>query len=189
MNFLKSLITKNFKNILAGDSAVVLTGGVDNMSQSPHIVRNIRFGVPLGGAPVLEDSLWAGLTDSYCKMPMAITAENLADKYKISRDEVETYALQSQQRWKAGKFTLTKLKNLMIILLKISANDSGYFKEELAPVTIKFKGKEVEVSVDEHPKPAATKEGLAKLPSIFKKGGVVTAGTASVRILAAIRIN
>lgn len=95
---------------MAGDSAVVLTGGVDNMSQSPHIVRNIRFGVPLGGAPVLEDSLWAGLTDSYCKMPMAITAENLADKYKISRDEVEAYALQSQQRWKAGKFTLTKLK-------------------------------------------------------------------------------
>lgn len=71
-------------------------------------------------------------------------------------------------------------------MLKISANDGGYFKEELAPVTIKFKGKEVEVSVDEHPKPAATKEGLAKLPSIFKKGGVVTAGTASVRILVAI---
>jgi acetyl-CoA acyltransferase 2 len=93
----------NFQNICSGDSAVVLTGGVDNMSQSPHIVRGIRFGVPLGGAPVLEDSLWAGLTDSYCKMPMAITAENLADKYKISRDDVEAYALQSQQKWKTGK--------------------------------------------------------------------------------------
>lgn len=83
---------------------MVLTGGVDNMSQSPHIVRGIRFGVPLGASPALEDSLWAGLTDSYCKMPMAITAENLADKYKISRDEVEAYALQSQSKWKAGKF-------------------------------------------------------------------------------------
>jgi Thiolase, N-terminal domain len=66
--------------------------------------------------------------------------------------------------------------------IQILANDSGYFKEELAPVTIKFKGKELEIAADEHPKPATTKEGLAKLPSIFKKGGVVTAGTASVRI-------
>jgi len=92
---------------------VVLTGGVDNMSQSPHIVRGIRFGVPLGSSPPLEDSLWAGLTDSYCKMPMAITAENLADKYKISRDDVEAYALQSQQKWKTGKFIL----NFYIVII------------------------------------------------------------------------
>jgi len=64
--------------------------------------------------------------------------------------------------------------------IQFLANDSGYFKEELAPVSIKFKGKEVEINTDEHPKPATTKENLAKLPSIFKKGGVVTAGTASV---------
>lgn len=72
------------------------------MSQSPHMVRNIRFGVALGTSPELEDSLWAGLTDSYCKLPMALTAENLADQYKISRDEVEEYALRSQANWKNG---------------------------------------------------------------------------------------
>jgi len=106
------------QNISAGDSAVVLTGGVDNMSQSPHIVRGLRFGVPLGSSPVLEDSLWAGLTDSYCKMPMAITAENLADKYKISRDEVEAYALQSQQKWKTGEyFEILLLKKSEIVLI------------------------------------------------------------------------
>ncbi|XP_059473459.1 3-ketoacyl-CoA thiolase, mitochondrial [Neocloeon triangulifer] len=153
-------IVNGAQNIVLGDSSVVLTGGVDNMSQSPHIVRGVRFGVPLGVSPVLEDSLWAGLTDSYCKMPMAITAENLADKYKISREEVEQFALSSQSKWK-------------------NAHDNGYFKEELAPVSVKVKGKEVSIDFDEHPKPATTKEGLAKLPSIFKKGGVVTAGTAS----------
>lgn len=72
------------------------------MSQSPHMVRNIRFGLGLGQQLELEDSLWAGLTDSYCKLPMALTAENLADQYKISRDEVEEYALRSQASWKNG---------------------------------------------------------------------------------------
>ncbi|CAB3367641.1 Hypothetical predicted protein [Cloeon dipterum] len=153
-------IVNGAHNISAGDAGVVLTGGVDNMSQSPHMVRGLRFGLPLGASPVMEDSLWAGLTDSYCKMPMAITAENLAEKYKISRDDVEEYALASQQRWK-------------------SAQDNGYFKAEIAPVSVKVKGKEVNIEIDEHPKPAATKEGLAKLPAIFKKGGTVTAGTAS----------
>lgn len=130
------------------------------MSQAPHIARGLRFGVPLGTSPPLEDSLWAGLTDTYCKLPMALTAENLAEQYKISRETVDEFALKSQQNWKKGQ-------------------DAGAFKAEIAAMKIKVKGKEVDFAVDEHPRPQTTAEGLAKLNPVFKKGGVVTAGNAS----------
>ncbi|XP_046661280.1 3-ketoacyl-CoA thiolase, mitochondrial-like [Homalodisca vitripennis] len=153
-------VVNGAQNILCGDSQVVLTGGVDNMSQAPHAVRNIRFGVPLGSTPELEDTLWVGLTDTYCKLPMALTAEKLASQYKISRGEVDQFALRSQTLWK-------------------KAHDAGVFKAELAPVTVVQKKKEVVVDVDEHPKPQTTLEVLGKLPLVFKKDGVVTAGSAS----------
>jgi acetyl-CoA acyltransferase 2 len=82
---------------------VVLTGGTENMSQSPFVVRDIRFGTTLGTPLQLEDSLWVGLTDTYCKTPMGLTAENLAEKYHISRQEVDQFALHSQTSWKKGK--------------------------------------------------------------------------------------
>lgn len=72
------------------------------MSQAPHAVRNVRFGVPLGSTPQLEDTLWVGLTDTYCNLPMALTAENLAEKYKIPRSAVDDFALRSQVLWKKG---------------------------------------------------------------------------------------
>ncbi|XP_034235991.1 3-ketoacyl-CoA thiolase, mitochondrial [Thrips palmi] len=153
-------VVNGAQSILVGDSSIVVTGGVDNMSQAPHAVRNIRFGVGLGAPLQLEDTLWVGLTDTYCKMPMAITAENLAEKYKISRQEVDEFALRSQQLWK-------------------KANDEGRFNEELAPVTIKVKKQDVQVTVDEHPRPQTTIEGLNKLNTLFKKDGTVTAGNAS----------
>lgn len=153
-------VVNGAQSILVGDSSIVVTGGVDNMSQAPHAVRNIRFGVGLGTPMQLEDTLWVGLTDTYCKMPMAITAENLAEKYKISRKEVDEFALRSQQLWK-------------------KANDEGRFNEELAPVTIKVKKQDVQVTVDEHPRPQTTIEGLNKLATLFKKDGTVTAGNAS----------
>lgn len=81
---------------------ISLTGGTDNMSQAPHVVRNLRFGVPLGQPPQLEDSLWLGLTDSYCKLPMALTAEKLGAQNKITRDQVDEFSLRSQQLWKDG---------------------------------------------------------------------------------------
>lgn len=90
------------QDILTGVAQICLTGGVDNMSQTPHVSRNTRFGVPLGTNIVLEDSLWLGLTDTYCKMPMALTAEKLGAQYQITRDEVDAFALRSQQAWKAG---------------------------------------------------------------------------------------
>lgn len=153
-------VVNGAQNILAGDSDVVLTGGAENMSQSPFVVRDTRFGAVLGTSIQFEDSLWIGLTDSYCKTPMGVTAENLATKYKIPREEVDQFALRSQTLWK-------------------KAHDSGYFREELAPVTVKVKGKEEIVDVDEHPRPQTTLEGLAKLSTVFKKDGVVTAGSSS----------
>lgn len=73
------------------------------MSQCPYTVRNIRFGSPLGVSPILEDSLWLGLSDTYCKMPMGATAEKLGAKVGVKRDEVDEFALRSQKLWKEGK--------------------------------------------------------------------------------------
>lgn len=74
------------------------------MSQMPYSVRNIRFGLPLGQSPILEDSLWLGLADSYCNMPMALTAEKLGAEKNVTRDEVDQFSLRSQKLWKAGKY-------------------------------------------------------------------------------------
>lgn len=153
-------IVNGAQDILIGGAKVVLTGGVESMSLAPYVARNMRFGTPLGVSPVLEDSLWAGLTDTYCKLPMALTAEKLGEKFNISRAKVDEFSFNSQQRW--GK-----------------ANAEGAFKAEITPFTTKVKGKEVQFQVDEHPRPQTTLEGLAKLPSLFKKDGLVTAGTAS----------
>lgn len=144
-----------------GGAKVALAGGVENMSQAPFIARNIRFGTTLGANYNLEDALWSGLTDTYCKLPMALTAENLAEKYNISRERVDEFSLRSQKNWEKGQ-------------------NEGAFAAEITPFKLKVKGKEVDFAVDEHPRPKTTLEGLAKLPSLFKKNGVVTAGTASV---------
>jgi acetyl-CoA acyltransferase 2 len=100
------------KNIIAGDSNVVLTGGAENMSQSPFVVRDTRFGTVLGTSIQLEDSLWVGLTDSYCMTPMGVTAENLAEKYSIPRQEVDQFALRSQTLWKKGTTLVCWLADL-----------------------------------------------------------------------------
>lgn len=131
------------------------------MSQSPYAVRNVRFGTTLGKNMELEDTLWLGLSDTYCKMPMALTAEKLGEQCGIKREDVDKFSLRSQQLWKV-------------------AHDEGRFKAEICPVTVTVKRKEVSVDFDEHPRPQTTLEGLAKLPSLFKKNGLVTAGSASV---------
>ena len=86
-----------------GDSQIVLTGGSDNMTQAPHAVRGLRTGVRLGTNPQLEDMMWEALTDQHCKTPMGVTAENLAEKYNITRQDADEFAIGSQQKWKAGK--------------------------------------------------------------------------------------
>lgn len=153
-------VVSGAQEICLRESEIVLTGGSENMSQVPFALRGARFGTKLGSPPPLEDSLWVGLSDSYCNMPMGITAENLAVKYELTREECDKFALRSQTNWK-------------------KAQSTGVFKEELVSVKLKIKGKEVEFSVDEHPKPDTTLETLAKLKAVFKKNGTVTAGNAS----------
>ncbi|XP_028147363.1 3-ketoacyl-CoA thiolase, mitochondrial isoform X1 [Diabrotica virgifera virgifera] len=156
----QSLIN-GLQDISTGVAEVALTGGVENMSSCPYIVRNIRFGnVPLGTSPVLEDTLWLSVLDTYCNLPMALTAEKLGEKFKLTKDEIDEFAFNSQQRWKA-------------------AQDAGKFKDEIVPVPIKEKKEMVNFEVDEHPRPWTTLDMLKKLPTIFKKDGLVTAGTAS----------
>lgn len=148
---------------IEGDRAsIALAGGTENMSAAPMVIDGVsaRFGVALGKGLQAQDSLWAGLTDSYAGFPMGVTAENLATKYNISRGECDEYALRSQQNWKKAQM-------------------AGVFTAEIEPVEVKGKkGKEMMVD-DEHPRPETTIEGLNKLKPVFKEGGTVTAGTAS----------
>ncbi|XP_044745052.1 3-ketoacyl-CoA thiolase, mitochondrial [Coccinella septempunctata] len=153
-------IVNSCQDIATGVAQISLAGGVDNMSSVPFSARNVRFGVPLGQNIVLEDSLWLGLTDSYCKLPMALTAEKLGAQKQVSRDEVDEYSLRSQHLWKA-------------------AQDNGVFKEEIAPHQVKVKKELVNFEIDEHPRPQTTLDGLKKLKPLFKENGLVTAGSAS----------
>jgi acetyl-CoA acetyltransferase family protein len=146
--------------LLLGEGQIALAGGAENMTQSPHVLRGARAGYKFGQAPQLEDSLWEALIDSYIGCGMAITAENLAEKYELSREQVDAYALRSQ-------------------VAARRAQQAGWLAEEIVPVTIKDrKGNPVEVTQDEGIRDTSL-EALAKLPSRFRKGGVVTPGNAS----------
>ncbi len=145
--------------IRLGEADVVLTGGMESMSQAPHVIRGLRNGLKLGQGQ-LEDTLWSALLDTHCGCTMAATAENCAAKYGVSRQEQDCYALRSQQ-------------------LANEAWNAGRLAEEVVSVEIKSR-KGVEVFArDDHMRPDSTMEGLAKLPTAFSKNGCVTAGNAS----------
>ncbi len=146
--------------IETGQAEVILAGGTESMSQAPLVVRGTRWGWPLGKPPPTEDLLWSALTDSYCGLPMALTAEKLAEQYRISQDEVDERSILSQRRWAA-------------------ADEAGRFRQELAPIEVKGKKGPALFERDEHPRPETTVEGLRKLPKVFKKDGVIHAGAAS----------
>lgn len=148
------------RQILIGESDVVLAGGAESMSQSPFVVRGTRFGVNLGQPMKFEDLLWEALTDPYCGFSMAQTAENLADKLKISRMECDLYAYLSQMRTK-------------------DAILGGRLKEEITPIEIKTRKGVKVFDTDEHPRPETTVEALQTLPPYFKKDGTISAGNAS----------
>jgi len=147
------------QHIRLGEAAIVLTGGMESMSQAPHVIRGLRTGLKLGQGK-LEDYLYEALLDPMCGLFMAQTAEKCAAKYGISRHEQDCYALRSQQcadrAWKSGVFT-----------------------EEVVPVEIKTRKGTTVVDRDDHMRPDTTMEGLAKLPAAFSKDGTVTAGNAS----------
>ena len=155
-------IIQGAQQILLDESAVVLAGGSESMSQAPHVVRGARWGLRLGPVSKLEDSLWEALSDPQCGFSMAETAENLAEKYGLDRQSVDEVALRSQQR--AAK-----------------AWEDCVFESEVIPVPVKNrKTKQTEEwRADEHMRPDTTLEVLGTLPSYFKKDGVVTAGNAS----------
>ncbi len=149
------------QSLALGTTSYALAGGTENMSLAPHVVRGAREGFHLGQNVAFEDSLWTALTDSYGNTPMAITAENLAKQYGISREECDEFALASQER-------------------ALAAQGSGYFAEEIVPVDVPGpKGTTVKVERDEGPRAGLSMEKLAKLPARFAKDGVVTPGNAS----------
>jgi acetyl-CoA acetyltransferase family protein len=141
------------------EAEIVLTGGIESMSQAPHVMRGLRSGLRLGQGK-LEDYLYEALLDPYCGLFMAQTAEKCAGKYGVSREEQDAFALRSQQRaaaaWKECRF-----------------------KDEVVPVEIKTRKGVTVVDQDDHLRPDTTLEGLAKLPTAFSKDGTVTAGNAS----------
>lgn len=145
--------------IQLGEAKTALVGGMESMSQAPHVIYGARSGFALGQGK-LEDSLMVALLDTYCNTPMAGTAENLARRHEISREEQDKYALRSQQEAKR-------------------ALDAGYLAEEITPVEVKTRKGVTMFSQDDHMRPETTLEGLAKLRPAFNKDGFVTAGNAS----------
>jgi len=155
-------IVSGAEQILLGDTDVALCGGAESMSQAPHVVRGARWGgLRLGEAGgFFEDLLWSALTDSQCGLSMAQTAEKLADRYGITREEADEVAVRSQQRAKR-------------------AWDEGRMEAEVAPITIRTRKGDVVFNADEHMRPETTLETLASLKPYFRKDGLVTAGNAS----------
>ena len=155
-------VVNGAEEILLGESEICLVGGGESMSQAPHVLRGLRWGLSLGKMPPLEDALWEGLKDPVAGLAMAETAEKLAVQYNLDRGCVDEYALRSQQMAKA-------------------AWDAGVFDDEVIGIPVKNpKTRQVEeFRRDEHMRPDTTLEGLAKLRPVFKQDGVVTAGNAS----------
>ena len=152
-------IVSGAQMIQLGEARTALVGGIESMSQAPHVIRGARSGFALGEGK-LEDSLMVALLDTYCNTPMAGTAENLARKFEISREEQDAYALRSQREAKR-------------------AQDAGYFAEEIVPVEVRSRKGSSSFAQDDHLRPDTTPEGLAKLKPAFAKDGFVTAGNAS----------
>jgi len=143
-----------------GDVGVVLAGGVESVSNAPYILTTTRWGQRLQHGQLI-DMLWRAMQEYPIGAGMRLTAENLAEKYGISREEQDKFSLVSQQR-------------------ACKAIQEGRFKDEISPVSIpQKKGEAKIVDTDEHPRPDVTMEKLAKLPPAFKKGGTVTAGNSS----------
>ncbi len=147
------------QQIATGDAAIVVAGGQESMTQSPH-AANLRAGQKMGGLELVDTMLKDGLWDAFHGYHMGNTAENVAQKYQLTRQEQDEFAAASQR--KAGE-----------------AMKAGRFKDEIAPVTVKGRKGDVVVTEDEYPKPETTLEILAKLRPAFAKDGTVTAGNAS----------
>lgn len=145
--------------ILCGDADIVVAGGQENMTLSPHAM-NLRAGTKMGNAEMIDTMITDGLWDAFNKYHMGITAENIAEQYKITREAQDEFAAGSQQKAEA-------------------AIKAGKFKAEIVPVTVKVKKEDVAIDKDEFPREGVTAESLAKLRPAFKSDGTVTAANAS----------
>lgn len=147
--------------VLCGDAEVVVAGGAENMSQAPYILPNQRWGSRMGNATVVDTMLRDGLTDGFEDYHMGITAENVAEQYGITREDQDSFALQSQKR-------------------AVAAVEAGRFKEEIVPVEIpQRRGEPLVFDTDEFPRKDVSLEDLSKLRPAFQKDGSVTAGNSS----------
>lgn len=156
-------IVQGTKEILLGEADVCLTGGTESMSSAPHVLRGARWGKDLRLGPAgghFQDLLWESLLDTNCDLTMAQTAEELAERHSVTREEADQVALSSQHRAKA-------------------AWDAGYFDAEITPVRIQSRKGETMYAADEHMRPDTTMDVLSGLRPYFKKDGLVTAGNAS----------
>jgi acetyl-CoA C-acetyltransferase/acetyl-CoA acyltransferase 2 len=153
-------VVQGARLLAMGEGEVVLVGGTESMSQAPLVLRGTRWGHAFGKPPAMEDSLWSALTDSWAGLPMALTAEKLAEQHGIGQEAVDEYSVLSQRRFAA-------------------AMESGRLADELAPVELATRKGPQLFARDEHPRPDTTVEGLRKLPKVFKKDGVIHAGAAS----------
>jgi acetyl-CoA C-acetyltransferase len=148
--------------IRARDAEVLVAGGTENMSRAPYLTAEARFGARMGDTKLVDSMLLDGLVDAMDLCHMGITAENVAEQWRVSREEQDEFAARSQQR-------------------AVHAMETGLFDQEIVGVTVpQRRGDAVVVTKDEHPRPRTTAEKLAKLPPAFRKdGGTVTAGNAS----------
>jgi len=148
------------KLIASGDADIIVAGGMENMSKSPYLLYDARFGYRMGAAKMDDSMLRDALTDAFGGYHMGITAENIAEEWKLSREQLDEFAAWSQQKCE-------------------KAMAEGKFKDEIVPVEIKTKKETTLFDTDEGPRPGITKENIAKLRPAFKEGGVVTAANAS----------
>jgi len=152
-------IASGFQSILSGDSKFIIAGGQENMSLAPHAIH-LRNGTKLGNAQIIDTMIKDGLWDVFNNYHMGITAENVAEKYQITRDEQDHFALKSHEK-------------------ALKAQKKNKFKEEIINYNIKSKKNEINFNQDEHPRETINLESLTRLKPVFKKGGTVTAGNSS----------
>ena len=152
-------IVSGFQSIRTADAKIVIAGGQENMSLAPHAIH-LRDGKKLGDAELIDTMIKDGLWDAFHGYHMGVTAENVAEKFQITRDEQDRFALKSQEK-------------------ALKAQSQSKFKEEIINYKIKSRKNEIEFNKDEHPREGINLEALSRLKPVFKKDGTVTAGNAS----------
>jgi acetyl-CoA C-acetyltransferase len=152
-------IVSGFQSIKSSDSKIVVAGGQESMSMSPHAIH-MRDGKKLGDTQIFDTMIKDGLWDAFYGYHMGITAENVAEKFQVSREEQDKFAFRSQEK-------------------ALLAQKSNKFEEEIVTFKIKSKKSEIDFNIDEHPREGVSLESLSRLKPVFKKGGTVTAGNAS----------